>query len=127
MITINVSSETVRTIEAFKTMPEKLHAALALSVDQSALEVMDQAKILAPYKSGNLRRSITKAILPSSNGLAQAVGTDVVYAAIHEFGGMAGRNRSVRIPARPYFRPAIAQKQSTIKSIFERNIAQVVK
>lgn len=30
------------------------------------------------------------------------VGTNMVYAAIHHFGGMAGRNRKVRIPARPF-------------------------
>lgn len=30
------------------------------------------------------------------------VGTNLEYAAIHQFGGKAGRNRSVDIPARPY-------------------------
>lgn len=30
------------------------------------------------------------------------VGTNVVYAAIHQLGGQAGRGRKVRIPARPY-------------------------
>lgn len=31
------------------------------------------------------------------------VGTPLVYAAIHQFGGEAGRNQSVDIVARPYF------------------------
>ncbi|EPB9486906.1 MULTISPECIES: phage virion morphogenesis protein [Citrobacter] len=31
-----------------------------------------------------------------------AVGTNVVYGAIHQFGGEAGRNKSVEILARPY-------------------------
>lgn len=31
---------------------------------------------------------------------------DVVYALIHELGGQAGRGRNVKIPARPYLRPA---------------------
>jgi phage virion morphogenesis protein len=30
------------------------------------------------------------------------IGTNVVYAAIHQFGGMAGRGRKVAIPARPF-------------------------
>jgi phage virion morphogenesis protein len=30
------------------------------------------------------------------------VGTSVIYAAIHHFGGMAGRGKKVKIPARPY-------------------------
>ncbi|MBF0562238.1 MAG: phage virion morphogenesis protein [Alphaproteobacteria bacterium] len=29
------------------------------------------------------------------------IGTSSIYAAIHQFGGMAGRNRSTPIPARP--------------------------
>ena len=31
-----------------------------------------------------------------------AVGTNVIYARIHQLGGMAGRGKKVRIPARPY-------------------------
>lgn len=31
-----------------------------------------------------------------------AVGSNVVYSAIHQFGGQAGRGRKVTIPARPY-------------------------
>lgn len=30
------------------------------------------------------------------------VGTNKIYAAIHHYGGMAGRGRKVKIPARPY-------------------------
>jgi phage virion morphogenesis protein len=30
------------------------------------------------------------------------VGTNVIYAAIQHFGGMAGRGHKVRIPARPF-------------------------
>ena len=37
-----------------------------------------------------------------ANSAEVRVGTPVVYAAIHHFGGKAGRNRKVTIPARPY-------------------------
>jgi phage virion morphogenesis protein len=48
---------------------------------------------------GRLRRSIQVAeVTPRS----VAIGTSVIYAAIHQFGGMAGRGRKVFIPARPY-------------------------
>ena len=30
------------------------------------------------------------------------VGSNVVYAAIHQFGGRAGKGRRARVPARPY-------------------------
>ncbi len=47
---------------------------------------------------GRLRGSIVYEATPQR----VVVGTNVVYAAIHQFGGMAGRGRKVRIPARPY-------------------------
>jgi phage virion morphogenesis protein len=47
---------------------------------------------------GNLRGSITHQ--PSADQVE--VGTNVIYAAIHQFGGKAGRGRQVTIPARPY-------------------------
>lgn len=61
--------------------------------------------------TGNLRSSVAVAKLAA--GLV-AVFTNVVYAAIHEFGGLAGRGRSVNIPARPYFRPAIDEARNDI-------------
>ncbi|MCK9372591.1 MAG: phage virion morphogenesis protein [Sulfuricurvum sp.] len=49
-------------------------------------------------KSGRLRSSIVSDV--SDNEVV--VGTNLKYAAIHQFGGMAGRGKKVRIPARPF-------------------------
>ncbi|MFV2030602.1 phage virion morphogenesis protein [Neisseria sp. S1] len=48
--------------------------------------------------NGDLSRSITEL---SDNDTA-IVGTNLVYAAIHNFGGLAGRGRKVRIPRREF-------------------------
>lgn len=48
--------------------------------------------------TARLRQSITHRV----SGDAVEVGTNVVYGAIHQFGGRAGRGRSVMLPARPY-------------------------
>lgn len=48
--------------------------------------------------SGQLRNSIHHTI----TGASVTVGTNKIYAAIHQFGGDAGRNKSVKLPARPY-------------------------
>lgn len=50
------------------------------------------------YSSGRLRNSITQDMTDDS----VTVGTNLPYAAVHQFGGMAGRGRKVRIPARPF-------------------------
>jgi phage virion morphogenesis protein len=49
-------------------------------------------------KSGRLRDSIVSKT--SKNEVV--VGTNLKYAAIHQFGGMAGRGKKVKVPARPF-------------------------
>jgi phage virion morphogenesis protein len=49
-------------------------------------------------RTGRLKASIGWKVL----GDTIAVGTNLVYAAIHQFGGRAGRGMKVRIPARPF-------------------------
>ena len=50
--------------------------------------------------SGRLRASITHNV--TDGGRAVEVGSNLIYAAIHQFGGQAGRGRKVTIPARPF-------------------------
>ena len=45
-----------------------------------------------------LRNSMTTSVIPGE----AAVGTNLVYAAIHQFGGRTGRGHSARMPARPF-------------------------
>mgnify|MGYP003337298862 CR=1 FL=1 len=45
-------------------------------------------------------------------------GSKLPYAAIHEYGGKAGRNRAVTIPKRPYLNPAIEQFNKTTREQF---------
>ena len=48
--------------------------------------------------SGRLKDSLSVI----ANGSYAEVGTNAVYAAIHQFGGFAGRGRKVKMPARPF-------------------------
>ena len=50
--------------------------------------------------TGRLRGSIVHTLTDGGHGVE--VGSNVVYAAIHQFGGLAGRGRRSRFPARPY-------------------------
>lgn len=51
------------------------------------------------FASGKMANSI-KAVFRSGHGQLY---TNVVYAAIHHYGGMTGRNHATKIPARPWF------------------------
>ena len=50
--------------------------------------------------TGRLRGSIAHTLTEGGRGVD--IGTNVAYAAIHQFGGRAGKGRRARIPARPY-------------------------
>lgn len=68
----------------------------------------------SPYPGvlhGSLRSSVRFVL--ESDGLTVHIGPGgaaSAYAAIHEFGGMAGRGHKTRIPARPYVAPAWQKK-----------------
>ena len=63
--------------------------------------------------TGALRQSIDEL---SDNDTA-LVGTNMVYAAIHQFGGWAGRNRKVYIPARPCLQLTNEDKQDLMDDV----------
>lgn len=65
-------------------------------LSRRALDRMAKRKAL--IRTGRLRSSISWKV----RGTRIYVGTNVVYAPIHQFGGQAGRGRKVRIPARPF-------------------------
>lgn len=59
-----------------------------------------------PNKSGKIlqgkSRDLRLKIITKSDNSEAIVGSNKVYAAIHQFGGKAGRGRKVEIPARPF-------------------------
>ncbi len=73
-----------------------------------AQKTISAAKIL--ILSGALQKSITHRASPSQ----VQVGTSRVYAAIHQFGGRAGRGKKVDIPARPYLGLSDADRNSIL-------------
>ena len=88
---------------------------------------------------GGLRRSITVQYVQS--GLTAHIGPNVVYAAIHEFGGTIVPKTAnylrfktkdgawhtvskVTIPARPYMRPALAEEQPRFGGIMANTLLE---
>lgn len=63
--------------------------------------------------TGRLRNSIT-----SRHDATQAViGTNVVYAPIHQFGGQAGRGRRTNVPARPFLGMSGGDREDIIEAL----------
>jgi HK97 gp10 family phage protein len=89
----------------------------------SALVVQNAGKRNAPYLTGNLRRSITHKV----KGNFAKIGTDVVYAAIQEFGGKAGRGKRSVIKGKPYLRPALEKNKEQIQKKFSTILNKLLK
>lgn len=69
---------------------------------------------------GGLAASISKSV----QGNLVTVGTNKAYAAIHQFGGQAGRGRKVTIPARPFL---VVQEEDAdnMVEILNKHIAKI--
>jgi len=63
--------------------------------------------------TGSLKSSITKKVTENE----AIVGTNKPYAAIHQFGGKAGRNKKVKIPKRSFLKLTPDDKQSILEAV----------
>ena len=57
-----------------------------------------------PGKILQMRGELAASITSEYSENSAIVGTNKAYAAIHQFGGKAGRNKKTEIPARPYLK-----------------------
>lgn len=80
------------------------------------------------YLTGKLGMSITTESGWDSDGAYAVVGTNVDYAPTHEFGAVIQqKNRTVRIPARPYLIPAFETKKHEAVGIVRDELMELIK
>lgn len=90
---------------------------------------------LLTSRSGNLLNSVLNSIQVSPDGesLVVSIGSDLPYAAIHEYGGFAGRRGPFKkkegqrpyLKPRPYLHPAMNDLQQALPDLLEQAIQQV--
>lgn len=96
--------------QAWKELSDVTKALRRKGNGSGELEILSDNRIL--------KNSLTRAkgaITVTANSVT--VGTNVPYAAIHQFGGMAGRNRKVSIPARPFLGISADDRQEIITNL----------
>jgi phage gpG-like protein len=115
-------------VQAFKAMLLEVEERVRRSIVEQGLQ-----------REGELRDSVRARILSlNTSGIEGEVRVSVVYAAIHEFGGIITakreylvfqlddgewvRTKSVAIPARPYFQPVIESMLPHIDEILVQNM-----
>ena len=70
--------------------------------------------------SGQLLDSISSEVLPDE----VVIGSNKVYAAIHQFGGEAGRGHAVTLPARPFVPDEDSVDMAEINAAIARHFAE---
>lgn len=108
-------------LKGLQGAPADIQLGLKQAMQASVLQVHSIAVKpgYAPFKTGTLRRSITFVVQESQSKVWGAVGSNLVYAAIHEFGGFTGRNQSVYIKPRRYLGRAVDESRADIKRRFQ--------
>lgn len=136
-IIIEADGNLEKITKMFEESPEKMNQALKDALFES-LQLVRTASLTSgkiPYKTGTLRRSLTVSITAAAGGLEGQMGTNLPYAAIHEYGGKITRYQAWGRPTRPYvatyrersyLRTPFAESAGLIQKTFERHIAQAM-
>lgn len=117
-----------RSVRESLAQMEACEQAVGRALVAGAQEVRNEARNLAPRKTGNLRRSIDIGNLQSSGGTVTVeVGTDVEYARRIEYGfnGADSLGRVYHQAARPYLEPACEAKSGDVEKKVEEAIGQL--
>lgn len=146
-------------VQGSESLNRKLNALGAAAKGQAmeralvagALIVQNAAKQRAPYRTGNLRRSIHigghEDLAPDHTGIQRTsgnpvpppehngaevavyVGTNVEYARRIEYGfsGPDALGREINQPAQPYLRPAMDENQDAVKNEVQNALRIVIR
>ncbi len=76
-------------------------------------------------RTGRLHDSWIWTIAAENQGWKMVVGSDAVYAAIHEFGGWTGRNHATKIPKRRYVTRAVISTKSAVRKLLRDYVTKI--
>ncbi len=97
-----VTNKAIGTVEGRKSTAEKL-----------GIVSSDLVRSIQ-NKEGSRGNEAIRNILFTGKDIIAEMGSKTPYAAIHEYGGRAGRNLASTIPARPYLNPALKDSDQWI-------------
>lgn len=120
-------------LEAIRDANETTKQHIADGLYAAGLAVIAKARPKTPFKTGNLRRSITT--VTDITQAVQYVGTNEPYAAIHEYGGPVVRTQAWGRPTKPfiavykehaYLRRGLEEAEEKIIKIFDRAVTDLM-
>lgn len=139
-------------IARFKAMPNRLRQELVTGIGRAVLKLQAYVKDgklsdqVLHVRTGRLRRSITERVTQEAARVEGIVGTNVEYAAVHEYGfsgtvsvrehlrraksgfmqTVRAHTRKVDLPERSFLRSALADMEPDIRAEFEAAVSRAV-
>lgn len=118
-----------------KSMADKLIPALQRGMLKGIIDIQGEIGL---NLSGKVLQVRTDYLRPSwlqskplfkrwSKYVKGVFGSNVAYAAIHEYGGQAGRGKKVTIPKRPYVAPALKKKERRVLTLIQGELDKLIK
>ena len=103
-------------LDNLKRISDEIRTDVALkAVNAGGIQIENKARINAPVKTGALRNSAKTIVRNTAHGAEAEIGfRGLSYARIQEFGGNAGRNRSVHITGKHYLEHAIEETRTLV-------------
>jgi phage gpG-like protein len=146
-VTVDEKSKTATIQFLQKILPEEINRILYDSLDYFMRLLANTVKLklsgpVLKVQTGRLRSSILTQLIPEPPKLIGEIGTNVVYAPIHEFGGTVIRGSHIRIsskgksfivtahtatyPERSYLRSSLNEEFPKLAQIIERQLTRAL-
>lgn len=123
MLTLELNQQSFdRAQVSLERMTDLVRSEMFRIVELSAIDVQTTAKRpgYVPVDTGTLKRSITHTTIRGNGEVTGYVGTNLVYAAIHEFGGVTGRGHKTTITPKRYLTRAVEDNKEKITERFKQ-------
>ena len=133
MITMRLKGDE-RVIQRFYSMPDDLRQKLRYAIEIEAMyetAYIKNSKLsgqVLHVRTGTLRRSITHRLTSNESSVKATIGTNVIYAAIHEYGGIIHqKNRVIHMPMRSFMRSTLKDNKQRIINAIKNAVKMVMK
>lgn len=123
-------------VKAIHGAPNEIKEGMRVAMESSLMEVHGKSVQNSPFKTGNLRRSLQWKSEVGTNKIVGAVGTNLIYARMQEFGGTIVAKsakflvfkgsrgwasvKKVVVPAKHFLGKAITDSRESIRQRFSR-------
>lgn len=111
-----------KTLFNLKKLPKKLEGIGSIINKRIQLNLSGR---LLKKRTGTLHDSWIFDVKANAHGYRLTISSDVVYAAIHNFGGFSGRNHATKIKKTSYVDKAVIQTKLRVRALLKQYMLRI--